>query len=155
MRWPAWALLTVGLTQMVGDLAGLAWLKGLGAATAAAPAPKVFSAVRGYETYSTRFFLEWEDAQGETTSLPLTPELYGRLQGPYNRRNIYGAALSYGPVLPASLRDPVMTFALCFPGPLRGELALPKDAKRLRVRYEPKAGTDLSGLPTVLEAGCP
>ena len=57
--------------------------------------------MRGLETYSTRFFLEWTDAQGQAHSLELTPEVYARLRGPYNRRNVYGAVLAYGPVLPA------------------------------------------------------
>src|SRR4029077_21073324 len=63
------------------------------------PAPKVFSAVRGLETYSTRFALEWTEAGGANRTLELTPTIYQRLRGPYNRRNVYGAALAYGPVL--------------------------------------------------------
>ena len=111
MRVAAACLIAVGLLQMAGDLCerylsayyGLR-LKGLGAATAASPAPKVFSAVRGLETYSTRFYLEWTDRAGEFHSLQVTPELYARLRGPYNRRNVFGAALAYGPVLPPDLR---------------------------------------------------
>jgi hypothetical protein len=156
MRWPAWVLLVVGLMQMTGDLLGLPWLKGLAAATAASPAPKVFSAVRGYETYSTRFVLELTDASGAQTSVPLTGELYARLRGPYNRRNVYGAVLSYGPVLPEALRAPVMRHALCGGAPLLEELGLgAQGAKGARVRYEMRPGTDLAGLPTVLEPGCP
>jgi hypothetical protein len=45
-------LLAIGLLQMVGDLLHVAPLKGFAAATAASPAPKVFSSVRGLETYS-------------------------------------------------------------------------------------------------------
>src|SRR5262249_23441171 len=98
-------LLVIGLVQMTGDLVqtyvnqpvGKA-IRGIGAATLASPAPKVFSKAsneRGsIETYSTRFFLFWNDSTGQRHELELTPELYGRLQGPYNRRNVYGAALS-------------------------------------------------------------
>ncbi len=164
MRWAAGALVLLGLLQMTGDLlerfvlprAGRA-LKGIGAATAASPAPKVFSAVRGLETYSTRFLLEWTDAGGTQHHLPLTPELYGRVRGPYNRRNVYGAALAYGPVLPAELRDPVMRYALTGDAPLLRELGIDPAAVRgpVRVRYEPLPGTDLGDLPRVLEARCP
>ncbi|MGH9903552.1 MAG: hypothetical protein ACRD68_17235, partial [Pyrinomonadaceae bacterium] len=105
-------------TQMAGDLLGAAWLKGFGAATTTAPAPKVFSAVRGLETYSTDFYLEWTDTGGATRSVKVTPEIYSRLRGPYNRRNVYGAALAYGPVLAADRRsrpmlESVMKYALC------------------------------------------
>jgi hypothetical protein len=157
-------LVVLGLSQMAGDLletyvnapAGRA-LKGVGVATTSAPAPKVFSSVRGLETYSTRFYLEWTDRAGVEHSLLLTPESYGRIRGPYNRRNVYGAALAYGPVLPESLRDPVMRYAVCGDAPLLRELGIdPNDiAGRVRVRYEPLPGTDLGDLPRQLEAPCP
>lgn len=157
-------LVMLGLLQMAGDLvekyinapAGRA-LKGVGAATTAAPAPKVFSSVRGLETYSTRFYLEWADRAGVERSLLLTPEIYGRVRGPYNRRNVYGAALAYGPVLPESLRDPVMRYALCGEAALLRELGIDPDdvAGRVRIRYEPLPGTDLGALPRQLEAPCP
>ena len=102
MRAAAVGLLIVGLMQMAGDLleqGGLPGigrpLKGIGAATTASPAPKVFSVARGLETYSTRFYLEWWDRNGKEHSLEFTPELYSRLLGPYNRRNVYGAAVAY------------------------------------------------------------
>ena len=94
-------------------------------------------------------------AQGH--SLLVTPEVYARLQGPYNRRNVYGAALSYGPVLPPELRDPVMRYAVCGDAPLLRELGIDPDDVRgpVRVRYEPLPGTDMGDLPRVLEATCP
>jgi hypothetical protein len=157
-------LVVLGLLQMTGDLleqyvhspVGRA-LKGLGAATTASPAPKVFSSVRGLETYSTRFSVEWTDRAGGGHSLHITPEVYARLQGPYNRRNVYGAALAYGPVLPEGLRDPVMRYALCGDAPLLRELGIDPDqiAGPVRIRYEPLPGTDLGELPRLLEAPCP
>jgi hypothetical protein len=157
-------LVVLGLLQMTGDLleryvwepAGRA-LKGVGAATTVSPAPKVFSSVKGLETYSTRFYVEWTDRAGVAHSLRITPELYARLRGPYNRRNVYGAALAYGPVLPDRLREPVMRYALCGDAPLLRELGIdPAEiAGPVRIRYEPLPGTDLGDLPTVLEARCP
>src|SRR3546814_880808 len=103
----AWViLLGVGSLSMAGNLFDLAPLRGVGLATAMSPAPKVFSAVRGLETYSTRFFLEWNTVDGEAVSVELTPEINANLRGPYNRRNVYGAVLAYGPVLPTELPAP-------------------------------------------------
>ena len=169
MNKSAVALLVLGLLQMSGDVlerAGLRSvgrpLKGIGAATTASPAPKVFSAVRGLETYSTRFFLEWQGADGAAHSLELTPEVYARLRGPYNRRNVYGAVLAYGPVLATDERtrplfESVACYALCGEAPLLRELGIdPAEvAGPVRVRYEPRPGTDLGDLPRVLEALCP
>jgi hypothetical protein len=59
-------LLALGILQMAGDVLRLPALKGIGAATDASPAPKVFSSVRGLETFSTRFEIEWTDTNGGT-----------------------------------------------------------------------------------------
>ena len=90
-RVAPFVLLLLGLAQIAGDLAGFATLKGIAAASQASPAPKVFSAVRGLETYSSRFFLEWTDLEGHAQSLELTADVYQQLRGPYNRRNDYVA----------------------------------------------------------------
>ena len=163
-RWRSWAavgLLGLGLSQMAGDVLGWRALRGLAAATTAAPAPKVFSAVRGLETYSTRFFLEWTDRRGAVQRLELTPEVYGRLRGPYNRRNVYGAALAYGPVLATDaaaqpMLGAILTRSLCGSRPLLAELGLdPADiAGQVRVRYQPRPGAGLGLLPLVLAAPC-
>lgn len=92
-------LVVLGCIQMIGDIFDLQPVKGFGAATSASPAPKVFTAHKGFETYSSEFFLMWVDQAGHRQELQLTPEVYGGVQGPYNRRNAYGAALSYAPVL--------------------------------------------------------
>ena len=154
-------LLSLGLLQMLGDLSGLAVLKGIGAATVASPAPKVFSALDGFETYSTHFFLEWTDIDGTAHSLQLTPERYARLAGPYNRRNIYGAALAYGPVLSTNphtrpMFAAVTRYALCGEAPVLKELGVDPTtvAGQLRIRLEPLPGTSIGSLPRILEAPC-
>src|SRR5215471_2845141 len=81
------ALTLLGFAQMTGDVFHIPALKAVAAATAASPAPKVFSAVKGLETFSTRFFVEWTDTAGVAHSVEITPENYARLRGPYNRRN--------------------------------------------------------------------
>jgi hypothetical protein len=161
MNKAALCLLIVGLLQMAGDVLHVPVLKAIGAATVASPAPKVFSAVRGLETYSSRFFLEWTDRSGEQHSVQLTPEMYARLAGPYNRRNVYGAALAYGPVLVTDPRTQpmfrsVISYALCGKAPLLNELGIvPTNvAGPVRVRLEPREGTDTQDLPLTLEAPC-
>ena len=145
------ALLVLGMMQMIGDISGIAAIKGIAAATAASPAPKVFSAVRGLETFSTRFILEWDDRAGQAHAMELTPQTYAKMRGPYKRRNIYGAVLAYGPVLPAELREPVMRYALTGDAPLLRELGIdPEGVTNIRVRYEPLPSTPAE-LPSVLK----
>jgi len=154
--------LFIGLMQMWGDLTGLSVLKGIGAATGASPAPKVFSAVKGLETFSTRFYIDWTDRAGESHTLEITPEVYAQLQGPYNRRNIYGAALAYGPVLSSDPRteemfDSVLRYSFCGSAPLLMELGI--DTSDLfgpvSVRLEPKDPSTLEeGMSLIFKAKC-
>ncbi len=145
-------LLVIGSSQLAGYLLGFPAIRGLGAATAAAPFPKVFSDVRGFETFSARFTLMYEVPGGATVELAVTPELYARLRGPYWRRNVYGAALSYGPRLPREIWEPVFCYGLRRGGPLRTDLGVPEDALRPRVLIETKTrGRDEQW---VLEPAC-
>lgn len=158
---PAHGLLALGLLQMAGDTLGLLPVKAIALATAASPAPRVFSAVKGLEPYSTRFSIVWTDGEGRERSLPVTPEAYARLRGPYNRRNAYGAAMAGGPIMAADERlrplfVAVARYGLCHPAPVLGELGIAPGslAGTPRVRYEPRA---LRGPQpaVVLEAPCP
>lgn len=126
-------LVALGSLQMAAEVLGMPKLKAVAATTQVAPAMKVFTAHQGYETHAARFSLHWTDPQGRETTLQLTPETYGKVGGPYNRRNVYGAAFAYGPLLRADpvtqpMHDSVMRYALCEPGVLRAELDIPRDA---------------------------
>ena len=154
-------LALVGFAQMAADIFSCPALKAVAAATAASPAPKVFSAVKGLETFSTRFFIEWNDATGAQHSVEITPERYAHLRGPYNRRNVYGAVLAYCPVLEsdthtASLFNEVSTYALCGNAPLLHELGIPAEAtESLHIRLEIRPQVDVpSDLPLTLWAHC-
>jgi len=132
-NWLAIALGLIGLFQIAGHLAGVKALKGIGAATAASPFPKVFSDVDGLETFASEFVLHFRLQSGEEQRLTITPELYQRLAGPYNRRNVYGAALSYAPRMPESLWSAVFCYGLNRSGPLRRELGLPENTEWIHV----------------------
>lgn len=136
VRWrnyAALALAVVGCLQMAGYLTGNRVLRGVGAATAISPLPKVFSDVDGLETFASEFTIRYRDARGTTIERRITPELYGQLTGPYNRRNVYGAALSYAPRLPRPLWEAVYCYGLGRNGPLRSELGLGTDARDIAV----------------------
>jgi hypothetical protein len=168
MNRVALALLLIGVLQMSGDLLRAIGfptvgqlVKGLGAATTASPAPRVFSAVRGFEMYATRFHLSWADPRGEPHTQGLTPEVYRRMRGPYNRRNIYGAALAYGPVLVTvphlrPMFQAVTRYALCDGAPLLRELGVdPRTVTPpVRLHYTPLPGTHMEAFPRTIEVPC-
>lgn len=79
MNRVALALLILGLLQMGGDMLGCLrlysvgqFVKGLGAAATASPAPKAFSAMQGFAVYSTPFTLAWAGRYGEPHTIPGT-----------------------------------------------------------------------------------
>lgn len=136
-------LTALGCLQMVGDLTGFTPLKALGAASHASPAPRVFTAHEGFETFASDFYLHWQDKNGEAHSLQLTPSVYKRIAGPYNRRNAYGAAISYGPVLAANpatqpMFHSVSRYALCGKAPVLRELGIDPDTLNGPVTVELK-----------------
>lgn len=131
---------------MAGDVLKIPAVKAFGLALQVSPAPKVFTAQEGFETYSSNFYLDWTDTEGKKHSLHITPkEYYHGILGPYNRRNAYGAALSYGPVLYANPKtrpmfESVSRYALCGDAPILKELGI--DPKTISgsptIRLEPR-----------------
>lgn len=124
--------------QMAGAISGVRPLRGLGAAWGFSPCPKVFADVEGLEPFASEFTVGWLGADGGRMTMELTPEAYARLRGPYVRRNVYGAALSYAPRLPEALWKEVFGYGLGRGGPLREELGIPADARDLTVRIRTK-----------------
>ena len=116
-------LLCIGLAQMAGVVFDIAPLKGLAAGCAASPAPKVFTSINGLETFSTGFTLTWRDRAGQQQRRVITRDVYPGLLGPYNRRNIWGAMLAYGPLLATQshtkeMFDGLVQYGLCGEGPV-------------------------------------
>ena len=130
-------IISIGLLQIVGYVTGLRALRGVGLALCSAPLPIVFTEVRGVETFASDFFIQFEDSLGNEHSLPITPKMYSRLEGPYNRRNIYGAAISYGPVLPDSIWKAVLNYGVC-KGTLVQELGIDPSAQNTSIRVVSK-----------------
>lgn len=117
------ALVIVGLLQAVGHVVQWPTLRGLGAITVASPLPIVFTQQNGVETFASDFTLEAETSDGPL-SLPITPAIYSRFEAPYNYRNVIGAAISYGPLLPAPMLQSVLGYCFQSPGPLSKALGL-------------------------------
>ena len=85
--------------------------------------------MRGLETTRRASSSNGPTATAARAQLALTPEVYARLRGPYNRRNVYGAVLAYGPVLAtdaaaAAAVRAVARYALCGDAPLLRELGI-------------------------------
>ena len=130
-----YALVLLGMLQMIGYLTGSNILRGAGLLSVASPLPLVFSHFRGYETFALDFEVEIEARSGKKVRKKITPELYSGLKGPYNRRNVFGAVFAYGPGFKnhdeIRLRDSVLVYGFCSPGVLLDEFHLPKPAHKV------------------------
>ena len=89
----------LAVIKVLADVLGFESLSAAASVTNAAPAMKVFTAHKGYETYSSTFQITSSHVDGQIASTELNPENYAGLQGPYNRRTVYGALIAYGPIL--------------------------------------------------------
>lgn len=121
-------VLAIGLLQIIGYLTKVKIIRDLGVVTASSPLPIVFTEVKGVETFASDFFFQFTNQNGSLEKIKITPEIYSKFKGPYNRRNIYGAAISYGPVLPEKIWKAVLTYGLCN-NILRDELQVPVTAQ--------------------------
>ena len=134
-------LVTLGTGQILADVLAMPRTKAVFAATQVSPAMKVFTAQQGYETHAARFAITWVDADGESQRLSVDPSIYRNVAGPYNRRNVYGAALAYGPLLRSDpklrpMQESVMQYAFCSPGNFaRGS----RHSARRRGPHDPRA----------------
>lgn len=134
-------ILTLGSTAMLGHFFNNDSLKNIGLATGAAPYTKVFCQAkcretqRNYETFAADFTLTYKtpDSEGRGENLKITPELYQKIKGPYNRRNVYGAVIAYGPALPEAMRLATFKYALIDPGTVAKELGIPSDATDFQI----------------------
>lgn len=124
-------VIAVGFLRITGWLLESDVIKGLGAITAASPLPIVFTEVKGVETFANDVHVVFEDNNDSTLRVRITPAVYTRLRGPYNRRNVFGAAIAYGPVMDEQLWRSVLGHGLCS-GALQRELGLPEGMRNTR-----------------------
>lgn len=113
-------ILVVGCLQPVGYLFNSPNIRGLGLVTVSSPLPLVFSSYNGVETFSTMFTLNVTTHDNITTSVPMSLDLCNMIDGPYNRRNVYGAIFSHGPFFVTEnlirLRQQILDYGVCKDG---------------------------------------
>lgn len=124
-------VIAIGFLRIAGWLFQSDTIIGLGAITAASPLPIVFTEVKGVETFASDVFVVFEDHADSTQHMRITPAVYSKLSGPYNRRNVFGAAIAYGPVMEVDLWRSVLGYGLCT-GVLQREIGLPQEMRNTR-----------------------
>jgi hypothetical protein len=131
-------LVCVGLLKIIGFSAGWKWMEGIGSVLVASPLPIVFTEQKGVETFAHEFHLEYRDRDGKKMVLPITPALYGQFDAPYNYRNVIGAAISYGPVMPEKLWKPILHYSFVEPGEISSSMGLRTPLREASVKLRTK-----------------
>lgn len=145
MKWrnrAAIAILFIGFFQMAGYAFKIPVLRGLGLASGVSPFPKVFSEADGYEAFAASFKITGIEENGKAWSRNLDAEWYSDIAGPYNRRNVYGAALAFAPRLSEDLRSEILDKALEPGSRLRAELRIPPNLRDLKIHITPRTGEE-------------
>lgn len=145
-RWSVIVVLGIGSLQIIGFITQIDILRNVGRLLIASPLPFVFSDFRGLETFSLEFTIRGETNDGKTIKKVITPEVYGEFEGPYNRRNVYGAVLAYGPKLTEPTEKPmvdsVLNYGFCNKGPLTGLFGTTTPIKKVLISAKSKARGD-------------
>jgi hypothetical protein len=118
MKSVSWALVALGMSQMVGFATGLDGLRLAGRASAAAPFPQVFFDADGLEPFASVGQLEWATADGQRRITPITSQLVAAMDGPFHRAHTYAGLIGYAPRHPERLWRSVLHVGLCGQGPL-------------------------------------
>ena len=157
IKWPTALVLGIGSLQIIGFLTQIDAIRNIGRLTSASPLPFVFSDFRGLETYSLEFNITAEGTDGRSITKLITPKLYGEFKGPYNRRNVYGAVLAYGPKLTEPTEKPmvdsVLKYGFCNTGPLAEMFESSTPLRKVVITATSKA-RNAEG-PFVTEVNCP
>ena len=135
-------VILIGSLSMIGTVTSVDAVKGIGFMSTASPLPLVFSKFRGVENFSSDYYMDIRFRNGQMTSMKITPEIYDRAKGPYNRRNPYGAVLAYGPMLTKPneiiLRDKVMQYSACGQGSFMREIGVTEPIEHINVTVKSK-----------------
>jgi sterol desaturase/sphingolipid hydroxylase (fatty acid hydroxylase superfamily) len=135
-------MILLGLLQISGFILKNDNIKGLGFITGASPLPVVFTSVKGIETFALYYQLDVITKDEDTIIINLDPETYSRLKGPYNRRNVYGAAFGYGPILPDLQRDCILRYGFFNKRGFAREFGIKEAIKEVRIKIRTKTIND-------------
>lgn len=159
------AVTCIGLASVAGTVVepmaprlGAA-IAGLGKVSLMSPYPKVFCAMSDTRgtiepwTWEHALTLTWAD--GRQSVVHLDREAARRHVGPYQYRNATGAAVAYGPWLPAATVDAALSWTACEDPDFLAVLGLPADPRPLTVRVDSRPRAGESGAPRSVEVQCP
>ena len=152
-------LIFLATIKIIATLMGWDKVVGIASMTNLTPAMKVFTAHKGYETYSSTFIIKATYADGLSEKKTVTSKIYSHLEGPYNRRNVYGALIAYGPLLAQNpktkaMYDAMTKYAFCKEPNILTELTFENKNKIQQVNIFYENANLNTTYPTMIKARC-
>ena len=126
-------LVAVGLANAVAYLLDVRPLGTVAKVTMASPLPRAFSQSQSLAGFAKEFVIELTSADGRVERRVASSELFAGLPGPYERRVLYGAALTYAPVAPQARFISIVRYGFCRGGPLAARLGVHEAVRSITV----------------------
>ena len=148
-------ILVIGLISITGFVFFSPTIQTIGTVTASSPLPFVFSAYNGTETFAFDYV---KTVVNNNTEIDLK-YIYQNIDGPYNRRNVFGVALSYGVLFRQSnlieMRNSVLQWAICKKKIISANHLVTIPDKIMRVDFTIKSKTKFQDKTWLLTIICP
>jgi len=101
------------------------------------PLPLVFTSFNGIETFSSEYWIIATFENGTIYNIKITHEMYSKMEGAYNRKNVYGAIFAFGSLLEdknmIALRQEVLNYAICDPALVIKEFGIHEKIKHMNI----------------------
>lgn len=134
-------IIAIGCMSMFGYVFGMPKVRGIGFASVVSPLPLVFSVYNGVETFSTDYTV-YVETDNDNFTMKLNNKMYSQIEGPYNRRNMYGVILSHGPFFDnpnmIQIRQQILHNGICNQGSLAKELGIDGNIKSVHIDVKSK-----------------
>jgi hypothetical protein len=118
--------------------------------TAASPLPLAFSQPGSLAGFAKELTIELTGPDGNVERRTESSELFAGLPGPYERRIIYGTALTFGPLSPRPLLTAILRFGFCDAGPLAERMGVSYAVHSVALVAESRS----TGVPRRIEIAC-
>jgi hypothetical protein len=117
----------------------------------ASPLPLAFSDCGSLRNFVDRFRLEFVSSDGTRMQGDADAAIYARLPGPYERRVIYGAAVSLAPVVSSPLFRAILRHGFCDRGPIATEMGFEQPLREATIGTPERP--DVPSRPVIVSCG--
>lgn len=133
----SFALVILGLLQIIGFITGSTQIKLLGEALVTSPLPRPFVSIDGYENIGLNISFEITAVNGSKYLKNMDRIYLSKLEGPHKRKIVYINSITRAPRLTRSLYISPIKYGFCNKGPLSKLFGQETDIRRVVIFIAP------------------